>query len=89
MVVGRLKMILVDVEVPILNKVYDFELDENVFIADLEEEIANMISMTERNIEFDEENELLLYNVSNHQLLLSTNTLAFYDIKSGSRLLFI
>lgn len=82
-------MILVDVEVPILNKVYDFELDENVFIADLEEEIADMISMTERNIEFDDESQMLLYNVSNHQLLLSTNTLAFYDIKSGNRLLFV
>jgi len=82
-------MILVDVEVPVLDRVYDFELDENAYIADLEDEIAGIISMTEWNVGFDEQSEMLLYNALNHQLLEGTNTLASYDIKSGSRLLFV
>lgn len=82
-------MILVDVFVPSVDNVYDFQLDEDVKIGMLVEEIGEMVCQKEHcrlegNIE-----KLLLCSLDNREILAKNTTLAECGIKTGAKLMLL
>ena len=83
-------MILVDVEVPALDKTYDFYVDENAYISELAEKLGEMTAMSEWNeTNFENEAGMLLCSLETETVLSGNMTLSQYGIKSGSRLLLV
>lgn len=81
-------MILVDIYVPSINKQYDFKLDENAYIADILEEVGEM--MLSREGERKAEMESLLFcDYENHRVLPLQQTLKQCGIGSGCRLVLL
>lgn len=56
-------MICLEIYAPVLGKLYDFQIDENVPVSDLKEEICVMICQKENYDPVDNMNELMLFSV--------------------------
>lgn len=82
-------MVLVDVIVPSVNKVYDFQLSENAPISTVIEEICEMISQKERVSIAGSVTDLLLCNKDTNSILDSSKTLAECNVITGQSLIFI
>lgn len=82
-------MVVVDVEVPSVEQVYDFALDENAQIALVIEEIAEMISQKEHCVLNGSRDELLLCTYIGKAVLDRHATLKESGIVTGSRLLLV
>lgn len=83
-------MILVDVFVPALNEQFDFKLDEYAFIADVVEQIGDIL--TEGSGEQDAESskrDLLLCDDGRKCMLPLNQTLKQNGVGNGSRLVLI
>ena len=81
-------MILVDINVYALNKVYDFTLDETVPISAIVEEIAEIIGRID-NKENMEGVEGLMLLTKDGTYLQSNQTLEMCNINTGSSLILI
>lgn len=79
-------MILVDVQVPALDRVYDFELDEDSQTGRLAEEIAALIAAREK---IPESGAMNLYGVRQEALLRRDETLKGQGVGDGDRLILI
>ena len=75
-------MILVDIEVPALNKAYDFRLDERLCTAQILEEISVILFQEDRK-------DLLLCSCEQKRILPPDRTLWQAGIGNGARLLLI
>lgn len=82
-------MILVDVEVPAVDKIFDFQLDENVYVSDITEEIAEMIAAARQSTFQRNDSTMLLCSYENRRILSGNMTLAECGVRTGSRLLFV
>lgn len=82
-------MILVDIEVPVLEKVYDVQLDENTPIAYLMEDIVGMICQKEQLLPQGELSQMLLWHKARRQLLEGNRTLWDYKIGNGQTLIIV
>ena len=82
-------MILVDVFVPSVNKVYDFQLSETAPIYTVIEEISEMIGQKERVAIVGDVKELLLCDRKTQRILEKNKTLAECNIVTGCSLIFI
>lgn len=82
-------MVLVDIYVPVINQTYDFSLDENTKIMLLLEEISGMICQKEQCKLVGSVKELLLVSRNNKKILNSEQTLSFYNITQGDRLMLV
>ena len=82
-------MILVDVFVPSVNKVYDFQLSETTRISTVIEEISEMIGQKERAAIVGNVAELLLCDRRTQRVLERNKTLAECNIITGQSLIFI
>ena len=82
-------MILVDVFVPSINKVYDFQLNESVPIYTVIEEISEMIELKERAAIVGDVKELLLCDRKTQRILEKNKTLEECNIITGHSLIFI
>lgn len=82
-------MILVDVFVPSVNKVYDFQLSETAPIYTVIEEISEMIGQKERAAIVGDPKELLLCDRKTHRVLEKNKTLSECNIITGHSLIFI
>lgn len=82
-------MILVDVFVPSVDKMYNFNLNENVAINTVILEISEMIEQKERTTLIGNKDELNLYKVKEAFLLPKGNTLSDCYVTSGSCLMLI
>lgn len=82
-------MILVDIFVPSVNKVYDFQLSETTPIHTVIEEITEMISQKERAVIVGDIKELMLCDKKTQCILEKNKTLAESDIITGQSLIFI
>lgn len=82
-------MILVDIEFPANGEKYDFRLDENVYIADIIDEIgAMMISVSEEN-DIRKIKDMMLCDYSHRRILPLDFTLKQCGIGSGARLVLL
>lgn len=79
-------MILVDLYLPVLDKTYNFRLDENAHVEDVTEEIAEVICQREQTTLLGNAADLLLYQTSTHHILSASSTLSDSGIASGDRL---
>ena len=82
-------MILVDVFVPSVNKVYDFQLSEIAPVYTVIEEISEMIGQKERAAIVGDVKELLLCDRKIQCILEKNKTLAECNIMTGHSLIFI
>lgn len=82
-------MIFVDVSVPSFDKVYDFNLDENVRIDVIIKEIVEMICQKEQCRLIGNINELVLGSFDGENILQNQKTLKQCGVRTGSRLILI
>ncbi|MBQ6787679.1 MAG: hypothetical protein IJO85_08155 [Lachnospiraceae bacterium] len=82
-------MILVDVFVPSVDNVFDFQLDEDVKIGMLVEEIGEMICQKEHSHLDGKMEKLLLCSLDNRQILPKNVTLAECGVKTGGKLMLL
>lgn len=82
-------MILVDVEVPLLDKVYDMQLDEYTPIAFLVEDVTGIICQKEKLVLIGESSEMTLWNKRGRYMFEAERTLKDYGIRSGQTLILI
>ena len=81
-------MILVDVQIPSLDKVYDFELDEEMKAGELTQKIAQMAAQKE-GLVYEPEDKLYLYALRREEVLDERKTLRQQEIGAGERLILI
>lgn len=82
-------MIIVDIKVPALDKVYNFSISENAEVGMLIEELTEMICQREKLNETPDEKHLSLYCITDKMLLDRQQTLSDYGIHSGAQLMLI
>lgn len=82
-------MILVDVDVPVIDKTFDFQLDENSYVSDITEEIGEIIAAVQQNTLEKSDSVMMLCSYDKRQILIGSKTLAECGIRTGSRLLFV
>ena len=81
-------MILVDIQVPILDKIYDFELDEDASADIVLEEILELIARKEGTGR-DDTGKMYLYVPGQEGILTGNETLKQQGIGDGARLILI
>jgi hypothetical protein len=82
-------VILVDIYVPTVGNVYDFQLDENEKISTIIEEIGELISQKEHCRLIGEMNNLMLCSMDKKSILSNDLTLYQSGIKTGNSLLLV
>lgn len=78
-------MIMIDVEVPLLGQVYDFELNEEKETGKLIQEMVGLIAQKEQKVVVMED-DLLLYSYRSERILQKELTLKEQGIRNGDRL---
>ena len=81
-------MILVDIQVPMLDRVYDFELDEELKAGDLLEDIL-MLIIREEECSQSKRAGMALYAVRQERILNQEKTLQYQGVRDGDRLILI
>ena len=81
-------MILVDIQVPKLNRTYDFELDEEMKTGELLAKITQIVAEKEK-LENCSDEEMLLYDLNREKVLSEFCSLKQQGVKSGDRLYLI
>lgn len=82
-------MILVDIYVPSVNNVYDFQMDENVKVGMIIEEISEMIEQKEHCSIVGNRNELMLCLKKTNQILSGDRTLSEYGVETGDSMILV
>lgn len=82
-------MILVDVYVPVIDKVYDFHLDENAVVWTVIEDMADMICQKEQCRLRGEPSQLALWMAERKMKLDKRGTLFENGIHSGEQLMLV
>lgn len=82
-------MILVDIYVPSVGNVYDFQLDEEEKIGAIVEEIGELIGQKEHCQIVGDMGKLMLCSREDKQILSKNMTLAASGIKNGSSLILL
>lgn len=81
-------MILVDIQVPVLDKVYDFELDEETKVELLIEDILELIAEQER-LTCRNKGDMYLYALGQERVLEAGKSLKQQGICAGNRLILL
>lgn len=82
-------MIIVDIEVPVMGKRYDFQIDECVPLCEVKEEVVEMICQKEQCRLFGEENRLLMWNAQSGKRLDQAQSAQENGLMTGSRILLV
>ena len=82
-------MILVDIYVPAVGNVYDFQLDEDEKIGAIVEEIGELIGQKEHCQIVGDMDELMLCSREDKQILSKNLTLAASGIQNGNSLILL
>lgn len=82
-------MVLVDIYVPSVNNIYDFQLDENVKIETVIDEISDLVEQKERCHIVGNRRELLLCLKKSEQILDKNKTLAEYQVVAGDSMILV
>lgn len=81
-------MILVDIQVPVLDKIYDFELDEDACADTVLKEIQELIAGRE-GLAHEARGKMYLYVPGQETILAGHGTLKQQGIRDGDRLILI
>ncbi len=79
-------MILVDIQVPALGQVYDFELDETSKVKELAEDIPELVSCEER-LFCENGKDMCLYSMGTGKILEQDKSLEEQGVSAGDRLI--
>ena len=82
-------MIIVDVEIPMLGKKYDFQIDEYAPLTEVKKEIVDMICRKEQCMVKGDVEKLLIWDKETGRCLLEYQTAQEVGLITGSRLLCI
>ena len=82
-------MILIDVYIPAVDEVFDFELDEHAKIQQILREIIEMISKKTKSKSVGRIEDFFLYDMKSCKALRSDMTLCSYNIQDGSNLMLV
>jgi len=82
-------MILVDIYVPIIDKSFDFRVNENADVSNLIEEIGEIIAQKEGFKAIESFDNLFLFDSTKNQLIDSNLTLRALGIEAGAQLVLI
>ena len=82
-------MILVDIVVPSVDKIYDFMLDETVPIFIVIDEIVDMVCRKEQCSISGDKEKLMLCSLEGQTILDKKRTLKEYGIINGKRLILV
>lgn len=82
-------MITVDIYVPSVNRVYDFELDENVQIGNIIDEISGLIEQKEHCVLAGNRAELALCLREGSMILPAGMTLAECGVRTGNSMILV
>lgn len=82
-------MIIVDVYVPALDRIYNFNLDEDSKIAVLVEEISELICRKERSVLDGEKERFIMGSIDKKINLNPQYSLREYSIKNGEKLILV
>lgn len=81
-------MILVDIQVPVLNKVYDFELDEEIKTELLIEDIMELIAAQE-HLTCKSKGNMCLYALRQEKVLEAGKSLEQQGVAAGEQLILL
>ena len=81
-------MIMIDIYVPVLDKTYDFELDEHTSVQELTEKILLLIGQKEYLYPISSK-ESYLYSVTKNCILGRNSDLESQGVTNGERLILI
>lgn len=79
-------MILVEVFVPMINRGFDFQLDEKGLVEDITEEIAETVCQSQQCVLKGRYEDFILCKVSNYRILAAGMSLAEAGVGTGDRL---
>lgn len=81
-------MILVDLQVPVFDRVYDFELDEQLKVEELLKDIVILVGREEACSQ-SREDGMAIYAVRQERILDPLRTLQQQGVQDGDRLILI
>lgn len=81
-------MIIVEVEIPIMGKRYDFQIDENVPLYEVKEEIIEMICRKEQCL-FEGDVERMLIWTRDGRRLSQENSAKENGLRTGSQIMVV
>lgn len=82
-------MILVDVKVPSIDKVYDFKLNENLPVRAIIEEMAGIIGQKEQSKIVGDIEKLSICDDKRKRILQSEDTLLSAGVETGDTLILV
>ncbi|MDD6729106.1 MAG: glutamyl-tRNA amidotransferase [Eubacteriales bacterium] len=82
-------MVIVDVYVPVVNKNYDFSVNEKSKISFVIEEISEIIAQKEGCSTIKNPESFILCNAANNSILDPEKTLEAYGLGNGIRLMLV
>lgn len=80
-------MIIVNIQIPVMGKSYDFQMDENVPLCDACEEIVDMICRRNQCELRGDEKECMLWDAERGAVLPMDKTPLVSGLQTGSRLI--
>lgn len=87
--VGDEAMITVEVFAPVIDKMYEFVIDENAAVSDLKEEICVMICQKEQYSVVKDLEDFMLCSIDKSLILSDDDSAAENNIKNGERLIIL
>ena len=82
-------MILVDIYVPAVDQIYNFNLCEDIVISAIINEIVGMIYQKEQTALYGSQEDLNLYSIRDKRILPRDNTLSDCNIMTGGSLMLV
>ena len=82
-------MITVDIYVPVVNKEYDFSINEKLPISLLVEEISEMIAQKEGCLTIDNPENFVLCKADTRTIMDASKTVEAYAVGNGSKLILV
>ncbi len=82
-------MIIVEIKVPALDKIYDFQLEENVPLKDVRREIGEIICRKEQLPLRGDVNKLLMWDANEKRQLILEETAYENGLKTGDCILLV
>ena len=80
-------MIIVNVFIPLMDKEYEFKLNEDIPVCWIIEEITSLICQKEQYVLSNDSQQFMLYKTECNRTLSGSLSLYENDIKSGDRLI--
>lgn len=82
-------MVMVDIYVPSVNSVYDFQFDENTPVCNIIDEVSELIEQKERCAVVGSREDLVLCLRNSRQILPMYKTLAECGVRTGNSMILV